>query len=50
MLADVFFTPGEMDPGTAQGATAVVIDVCRATTTMVEALAGSSPRHPPRKL
>ncbi|MEJ2203730.1 MAG: 2-phosphosulfolactate phosphatase [Gemmatimonadota bacterium] len=44
MQADVFFTPGEMDPGTAQGAAAVVIDVCRATTTMVEALAHGAPR------
>ena len=39
MRAQVFFTPGEVDPATVQGATVVVIDVVRATTTMVEALA-----------
>jgi 2-phosphosulfolactate phosphatase len=44
MKADVFFTRREMDPGSAQGATVVVIDVCRATTTMVEALAHGATR------
>jgi len=44
MEAYVFFTPAEMDPATAQGSTAVLIDVCRATTTMVEALANGATR------
>lgn len=42
MRAQVFFTPGEVDPAAIQGATAVVLDVVRATTTMVEALANGA--------
>ena len=42
MKAQVFFTPGEVDPAAVQGATAVVVDVVRATTTMVEALANGA--------
>lgn len=42
MRAQVFFTPGEVDPAAVQGATAVVVDVVRATTTMVEALANGA--------
>ena len=39
MRAQVFFSPGEVDPAAVQRATVVVVDVIRATTTMVEALA-----------
>lgn len=42
MRAQVFFTPGEVDPAAIQGSTAVVLDVVRATTTMVEALANGA--------
>ncbi|HKJ02320.1 MAG TPA: 2-phosphosulfolactate phosphatase [Longimicrobiales bacterium] len=41
MRAQVFFTPGEVDPAAIQGATVVVIDVVRAST-MVEALANGA--------
>lgn len=39
MRVQVFLTPGEVDPTAVQEATVVVVDVVRATTTMVEALA-----------
>ena len=39
MTFDVIFTPREVDPSDLQNATVVVIDVVRATTSMVEALA-----------
>lgn len=42
MNAYVFFTPGEADPAILQDATVVVIDVVRATTSMVEALANGA--------
>jgi 2-phosphosulfolactate phosphatase len=40
--AQVYFTPGEVDPAAVQSATVVVVDVVRATTTMVEALANGA--------
>jgi 2-phosphosulfolactate phosphatase len=40
--AQVFFTPGEVDLAAIQGATVVVLDVVRATTSMVEALANGA--------
>jgi len=39
---DVHFTPAEIDPGTLAEATVVVIDVVRATTSIVEALANGA--------
>lgn len=39
MRARVFMTPTELDPAAVQGAVVVVVDVIRATTTVVEALA-----------
>ncbi len=42
MIIDVSFTPGETDPAALQDAATVVIDVVRATTTMVEALANGA--------
>ncbi len=39
MIVSVGFTTGRTEPAAVQGATAVVIDVVRATTTVVEALA-----------
>lgn len=39
MRVQVFLTPGEVDPAVVQEATVVVVDVVRATTSMVEALA-----------
>jgi len=39
---ETFFTVEEVDPAVMQEATAVVIDVVRATTSMVEALAGGA--------
>jgi 2-phosphosulfolactate phosphatase len=40
--AEVFFTPADLDPASAQGAAVVVVDVVRATTTIVEALANGA--------
>jgi len=40
--AEVFFTPAELDPASAQGAVVVVVDVVRATTTIAEALANGA--------
>jgi len=40
--AEVFLTPAELDPASAQGAVVVVVDVVRATTTIVEALANGA--------
>jgi 2-phosphosulfolactate phosphatase len=42
MRIDTFFTIPEMDPGAVDGATVVVIDVVRATTTIIEALANGA--------
>ncbi len=42
MKAEVFMTPVEMDPVRVAGATVVVVDVIRATTTIVEALANGA--------
>jgi len=42
LIIDVFFTTGEVEPVGFQEATAVVIDVVRATTCMVEALANGA--------
>lgn len=42
MRAEVFLTPAEMDPASAQDAAVVVVDVVRATTTIVEALASGA--------
>lgn len=42
MRVSVFLTPAEMDPGSAHDAAVVVVDVVRATTTMVEALASGA--------
>ena len=42
MRLEVYFTIPELDPGTVEGATAVVVDVVRATTTIVEALANGA--------
>lgn len=42
MRAHVYLTLSEIDPADVQGATVVVIDVLRATTTMVEALANGA--------
>lgn len=39
MTVDVFMTPAQVDPAVVAGRTCVVIDVIRATTTMVQALA-----------
>lgn len=39
MKVQVLMTPAEAEPAAVQGATVVVVDVIRATTTMVEALA-----------
>lgn len=47
MRLDVFLTPGEVVPGEVAGRTAVVIDVLRATSTIVEALsAGAKAIYP----
>jgi 2-phosphosulfolactate phosphatase len=40
--AQVYFTPGEVEPAAIQGAEVVVLDVVRATTSMVEALANGA--------
>ena len=42
MRVDAFFTPLEVDTGTLADATVVVIDVVRATTTIIEALANGA--------
>ncbi len=42
MKIDVFFSPAELDEVSLEGRVAVVIDVIRATTTMVEALANGA--------
>lgn len=42
MRIDTFFTVPEVDPGVLDGATVVVIDVVRATTTIIEALANGA--------
>jgi 2-phosphosulfolactate phosphatase len=42
MRLDVFLTPGEVVPGEVAGRAAVVLDVLRATTTIVEALAAGA--------
>jgi 2-phosphosulfolactate phosphatase len=42
MRIESWFTPGEVDPGALAGRTAVVIDVIRATSVMVEALANGA--------
>lgn len=42
MSIDVHFTPAEFDPASVADATVVVIDVVRASTTIVEALAGGA--------
>lgn len=42
MRVHVFLTPGEVDPAVVQEATVVVVDVIRATTSMVEALANGA--------
>jgi 2-phosphosulfolactate phosphatase len=42
LTIDVYFTTGEVEPTAFQEATAVVIDVVRATTSMVEALANGA--------
>lgn len=47
MRLDVFLTPGEVVPGEIAGRTVVVLDVLRATTTIVEALsAGAKAIYP----
>lgn len=42
MKIDTYFTPLEVDPGELPEATVVVIDVVRATTTIIEALANGA--------
>jgi 2-phosphosulfolactate phosphatase len=42
MNVDVFLTPGEVVPGEVAGRTVVVIDVLRATSTIVEALSAGA--------
>jgi len=42
MTVDVFFSPGVVDESSVEGRTAVVIDVIRATSTLVEALANGA--------
>jgi 2-phosphosulfolactate phosphatase len=47
MNIDVFLTPGEVNPAEVAGRTVVVLDVLRATTTIVEALsAGAKAIYP----
>jgi len=41
-MIDVCFTPGEIQPGALEGRVAVVVDVLRATSTIVEALANGA--------
>ena len=42
MKLDVLLTPGELVPGEVAGRTVVVLDVLRATTSIVEALAAGA--------
>lgn len=42
MKIDTYFTPTEVDPAVVAGRTALVVDVIRATSTIVEALAGGA--------
>jgi 2-phosphosulfolactate phosphatase len=42
MRIDTYFTVEELDPSTLESATVVVVDVLRATTTLVEALANGA--------
>ncbi|MBA4156266.1 MAG: 2-phosphosulfolactate phosphatase [Gemmatimonadetes bacterium] len=42
MRLDVFLTPGEVTPGEIAGRTVIVLDVLRATSTIVEALAAGA--------
>ncbi|MGD2120257.1 MAG: 2-phosphosulfolactate phosphatase [Gemmatimonadota bacterium] len=42
MTVDVFFSPGVVEESSVEGRTAVVIDVIRATSTVVEALANGA--------
>jgi 2-phosphosulfolactate phosphatase len=42
MKIDTYFTVEELDPAALEGATVVVVDVLRATTTLVEALANGA--------
>lgn len=42
MRVEAYFTPAEVDPASLAGATVVVIDVLRATTSIVEALANGA--------
>lgn len=42
MKIDTYFTPAEVDPAVVAGRTALVVDVIRATSTIVEALAGGA--------
>jgi len=42
MTVDVFFSPSVVDEGAVEGKTAVVIDVIRATSTVVEALSNGA--------
>jgi 2-phosphosulfolactate phosphatase len=42
MKIDTYFTVEELDPATLESATVVVVDVVRATTTLVEALANGA--------
>ena len=42
MRVDVFFSPGVVDEASVEGRTAVVIDVIRATSTLVEGLANGA--------
>jgi 2-phosphosulfolactate phosphatase len=42
MRIDTYFTVEELDPATLESATVVVVDVVRATTTLVEALANGA--------
>ena len=42
MRIDTYFTVEELDPTTIEGATVIVVDVVRATTTLIEALANGA--------
>ena len=42
MTVDVFFSPSVVDEASVEGKTAIVIDVIRATSTLVEALANGA--------
>jgi 2-phosphosulfolactate phosphatase len=45
MTIDVFFSPAVVDEASVEGRSAVVIDVIRATSTLVEALANGLHRR-----